>query len=46
MLDLLRALNEELPAGSEVTLFNLRVNDSVIGEFLVAPNASLKYCWY
>lgn len=32
MLDLLRALDEELPNGSEVTLFNMRVNDAVIGE--------------
>ncbi len=30
MVDLLKALDEELPSGSEVTLFNLRVNDAVI----------------
>ena len=32
MLDLLRALDAELPNGSEVTLFNMRVNDAVICE--------------
>ena len=31
MLDLLKALDNELPWGSEVTLFNLRVTDAVIG---------------
>lgn len=35
MLDLLRALDEELPSGSEVTLFNMRVNDAVIGMVLL-----------
>ena len=37
MIDLLRALDLELPLGSEVTLFNLRVNDTVISEMLAAP---------
>lgn len=31
MLDLLRALDEELPTGSEVTLFNMRINDAIVG---------------
>ena len=34
MLDLLRGLDETLPAGSQVTLFNMRVNDAILGELL------------
>ena len=34
MLDLLRALDKELPNGSEVTLFNMRVNNDLIGELV------------
>lgn len=32
MVDLIRALDGELPPGSEVTLFNLRVTDNVISK--------------
>lgn len=32
MLDLLKALDEELPKGSEVTLFNLRVTSEVVSK--------------
>ena len=42
MIDLLRALDLELPLGSEVTLFNLRVNDTVISEMLLAPTDGQK----
>ena len=31
MLDLLKSLDQTLPEGSEVTLFNIRVNDAIIG---------------
>ena len=43
MLDLLSALDAELPTGSEVTLFNLRVSSEVVSKALLSHtlNAAL-----
>lgn len=46
MLDLLSALDSELPSGSEVTLFNLRVSSEIVSKSLIGHKRSRnrRYC--